>query len=82
MRNLYKFFVPSIHASILLAMAAAALVGGCASKPKYDAAKLEKYPACYHQNVKIVKHCIEKNDAGESVTALELENSAYPGQYK
>ncbi len=54
----------------------------CASKKKQDADGLEKYPACYHKNVKISKKCIEKNEAGENVTALQLENSAYPGQYK
>ena len=57
-------------------------VSACASKDKHNHAKLEKYPACYHKNVKIVNKCIEKNEAGESVTALQLENTAYPGQYK
>ncbi len=55
----------------------------CKSKSKgQDHAGLEKYPACYHKNVKISQKCIEKNEAGESVTALQLENTAYPGQYK
>jgi hypothetical protein len=58
------------------------LAFGCASKPKYDQAKLEKYPACYHHNFKIYEDCIKKNEAGKSTTALELENKAYPGQYK
>lgn len=49
---------------------------------KLDHDKLEKYPACYHKNVKISNKCIEKNEAGENVTALQLENTAYPGQYK
>jgi hypothetical protein len=65
-------------ALILVAMSLAA----CASKKKQDSAGLEKYPACYHKNVKISQKCIEKNEAGESVTALQLENAAYPGQYK
>jgi hypothetical protein len=54
----------------------------CAHKPKSNSAMLEKYPACYHKNEKLAKRCIERNEAGESVTALELENTAYPGQYK
>ena len=54
----------------------------CASGKKYDDAMLEKYPKCYHLNVKIYQKCIEKNEAGNAVTALELENTAYPGQYK
>ncbi len=57
-------------------------VAGCASKAKQNTAGLEKFPACYHKNIKIVNKCIEKNEAGESVTALQLENTAYPGQYK
>ena len=58
------------------------LIASCAGKPKYDDAMLEKYPKCYHQNFKIYKKCIEKNEAGDAITALELENTAYPGQYK
>ena len=54
----------------------------CAGKPKYDDAMLEKYPGCYHDNFKIYQKCIQKNEAGEKVTAVELENTAYPGQYK
>lgn len=70
MRNLILF------ASISLLFAA------CASKPTHDRDGLEKYPGCYHANVKISKKCIEKNDAGDKTTAMELENTAYPGQYK
>lgn len=66
----------AIIAALALSFAA------CASKKKQDSAGLEKYPACYHKNVKISTKCIEKNEAGESVTALQLENAAYPGQYK
>ena len=55
---------------------------GCASGGGYDDAMLEKYPKCYHQNVKIYQTCVSKNEAGEKVTALQLENSAFPGQYK
>ena len=54
----------------------------CASKKKLDSSGLEKYPKCYHKNVKISNKCIEKNEAGESISALEIENTAYPGQYK
>ncbi len=57
------------------------LLSACASK-KQNNAMLEKYPACYHQNVKISNACIKKNEAGETVTALQLENAAFPGQYK
>lgn len=54
----------------------------CASQNKVDHAKIEKFRHCYHQNIKLMNACIEKNEKGESVTALQLENSAYPGQYK
>ncbi|MEO0336044.1 MAG: hypothetical protein AAF202_06610 [Pseudomonadota bacterium] len=57
------------------------LLVSCASKPKYNDAMLEKYPGCYHDNFKIYEKCIQKNEAGEKVTAVELENTAYPGQY-
>lgn len=67
---------------IIPAIVLGLLVSACASEKKYDDAKLEKYPACYHNNFKIYKKCIEKNEAGETTTALELENKAYPGQYK
>jgi hypothetical protein len=43
---------------------------------------LEKYPQCYHSNVKLSNKCIEKNEAGEKTTAVELENTQFPGQYK
>jgi hypothetical protein len=58
------------------------LIGACASKNKLDSSALEKYPHCYHKNIKISNKCIEKNNAGENVTAVQLENTAYPGQYK
>ena len=58
------------------------LLGACASGPKYDDAKLEKFPKCYHGNFKIYQKCIKQNEAGKSVTATELENAAFPGQYK
>lgn len=64
-----------------LALAVLSLAA-CASKPKLDKAALEKYPQCYHANVKISAKCIEKNEAGESTTAVQLENTAYPGQYQ
>ena len=56
-------------------------LGACAGKKTLDSAALEKYPQCYHKNVKISNKCIEKNNAGENVTAAQLENTAYPGQY-
>lgn len=58
------------------------LLGACAGGAKYDDEKLDKFPKCYHANVKIYQKCIKKNEAGDPVTALELENTAYPGQYK
>jgi outer membrane murein-binding lipoprotein Lpp len=58
------------------------LLSACASHAKVDSAGLEKYPQCYHINPKLSKVCIEKNDAGEHVTAVQLENTAYPGQYQ
>ena len=60
----------------------AILTAACASKSKQNHAELEKYPHCYHKNVKIANKCIEKNQAGENVTAVQLENTAYPGQYE
>ncbi len=57
-------------------------LAGCAGKSKADHGKLEKYRHCHHQNEKIVSACIAKNEKGENVTAMELENAAYPGQYK
>lgn len=66
----------------ILIVSAALTITACANKAKYDDAMLEKYPKCYHGNFKIYQKCIEKNEAGESVTAVELENTAYPGQYK
>ena len=54
---------------------------GCASTPARPK-NLEKYPQCYHINPKISKRCVDKNEAGESTTALQLENTAYPGEYK
>lgn len=66
---------------VTLILFAVLALGGCASKKKLDSAALEKYPQCYHKNVKISNKCIEKNNAGENVTAAQLENTAYPGQY-
>ncbi len=57
-------------------------LAACNSAPKHDTVMLEKYPHCYHSNVKISKKCIDKNEAGEKTTAMELENTAFPGQYK
>ena len=59
-----------------------AILCSCASKPTYDDAMLEKYPKCYHMNIKIYQKCIQKNESGTSTTALDIENAAYPGQYK
>ncbi len=67
---------------LILFFAAVLTAVACAKKPKYDDAMLEKYPKCYHGNFKIYKKCIQKNEAGDPVTAVELENTAYPGQYK
>lgn len=70
------------HLLLLSTLIASAALISCAKKPKYDDAMLEKYPGCYHDNFKIYKKCIMKNEAGEKTTAVELENTAYPGQYK
>ena len=56
-------------------------LASCTSKPTVNKALLEKYPACYSMNVNISNKCIEKNEAGDKTTALELENTQYPGQY-
>jgi hypothetical protein len=66
----------------LLASAALVSIVGCQSKPKLNEAMLEKYPYCYNKNIKISNKCIEKNEAGQKTTAMELENTAYPGQYQ
>jgi len=67
----------------LMAILAFSLIfTACASKSKHNSDGLEKYPQCYHQNPKLSNKCIEKNEAGTPTTALQLENSAYPGQYK
>lgn len=63
----------------LLSLAVAAVA--CSSGPTHNAAMLEKYPACYHKLVKLSNKCIEKNEAGNRTTALELENASFPGQY-
>lgn len=65
----------------LFGLCAALLLSACASGP-YDDAMLEKYPGCYHKNVKIYDKCIQKNKEGTPTTAMELENKAFPGQYK
>ncbi|MCB0420206.1 MAG: hypothetical protein KDD61_04375 [Bdellovibrionales bacterium] len=57
------------------------LLSACASKPTHNHAMIEKYPHCYHQNIKISNKCIAENEKGNNVTAVELENKAYPGQY-
>lgn len=75
----------SVFATLSLGFVLALSVGltGCASNEKqYNDAMLEKYPACYHKNFAIYQKCVEKNEAGEATTALELENKAYPGQYQ
>ena len=68
---------------LLPVVASFTALAGCAHKSTtVDAAKLEKFPQCYNKNVKLSNACISKNEAGESVTAMDLENAAYPGQYK
>lgn len=67
---------------IVTALSFALVFTACASKSKQNNEGLEKYPQCYHQNPKLSNKCIEKNEAGQPTTALQLENSAFPGQYK
>ena len=68
---------------LIFFLSIAMLATACAGKKKkHNHAMLEKYRHCYHDNVKISNDCIKKNEAGENVTALQLENAAYPGQYK
>ncbi|MCB0391365.1 MAG: hypothetical protein KDD58_08740 [Bdellovibrionales bacterium] len=55
------------------------IFSACASKkPKYDPAMLEKYPECYHINMKIYNKCIRDNESGKKTSALEIENSGLP----
>ncbi len=67
---------------LMASMILAAILPACASNSKQNNAMLEKYPGCYHQNPKLSAACIKKNEAGTPTTALELENAAFPGQYK
>lgn len=67
---------------VMFILIASGLIVSCAQKPQYNEALLEKYPGCYHGNFKIYKKCVSKNEAGDKTTAVELENTAYPGQYK
>lgn len=53
----------------------------CSTEPKQNNAMLEKYPQCFHKNVKLSNKCIELNESGKKTTAVELENTAFPGQY-
>ena len=74
---------PSLAPTLALALATTFLLCACNTKPtKLDAAGLEKYPQCYSKNIKLSTACISKNEAGGNVTAMQLENEAYPGQYK
>ena len=50
----------------------------CAQKETYDETMLEKYPKCYHKNIKIYKKCVLENEKGNETTALEIENSGLP----
>ncbi|MCB0355393.1 MAG: hypothetical protein KDD40_00210 [Bdellovibrionales bacterium] len=55
------------------------LLSACAGKKKkYDPAMLEKYPECYHINVKIYNKCVKDNESGKKTSALEIENSGLP----
>ncbi len=73
----------SVFAAFSLVFSLCVFLTGCASNEKqYNDAMLEKYPGCYHKNFAIYEKCIQKNEAGETTTALELENKAYPGQYQ
>lgn len=68
--------------TIALVLSAACLLTCCVSKTKIDDSMLEKYPACYNKNIKIVNKCIDLNESGKVTTALQLENAAYAGQYQ
>ena len=69
--------------SLIFLFAVPFLFTGCMTAPKPDNnAMLEKYPGCYHKNQKIVAKCIERNEKGTPTTAVELENTQFPGQYK
>lgn len=64
---------------LLVVLAGAMLVTGCANKPKEpDRATVRKWPKCYHRNMKIFNECVQRNEAGETVTALEIENDGLP----
>ncbi|MCC7405698.1 MAG: hypothetical protein IT288_14965 [Bdellovibrionales bacterium] len=64
---------------ILMIVVSGALTSGCANKQKEpDREMVRKYPKCYHQNMKIFNECVKRNEAGETVTALEIENDGLP----
>lgn len=59
----------------------ASLLTACAGKKKkYDSAMLEKYPQCYHANMKIYSKCVKDNENGKKTSALDIENSGMPIQ--
>ena len=64
---------------MFVVLAASLMTVGCASKQKEpDRATVRKWPKCYHRNMKIFNECVERNEAGETVTALEIENDGLP----
>ncbi len=65
---------------LLLSIFSLTLISACASKPTYDEAMLEKYPQCYHINMKIYNKCIRDNEAGKKTSAMEIENRGIPIQ--
>ena len=78
-RNSARSFAVGVATTLALTL----LLSACNTKPaKLDAAGLDKYPQCYSKNLKLSKACISENEAGKNVTAMQLENEAYPGQYK
>lgn len=66
-----------------LAFSASALLvivaSSCAQKQKTpDPDLVEKWPKCYHHNLKIFNECVKRNQAGQPTTALDLENNFLP----
>ena len=67
--------------SLLLLLAAILILSACSSTPKpvrEERELLAKYPKCYHISRKIFDECIRRNEAGDAVTALEIENNGLP----
>ncbi|MCB9027429.1 MAG: hypothetical protein H6625_14005 [Bdellovibrionaceae bacterium] len=63
---------------ICILLSSTFLLACAGKKKKYDPAMLEKYPQCYHNNMKIYNKCVKDNESGKKTSALDIENSGLP----